>query len=135
MTWSMSTRFERGVITSRVGCSWSDSSRRSSIIGSFFARICVAICSSTRLPDPTDVLAQSYIWNHGHIYSRYAPGFPLILALWTGLFGEQAAHALTEKLCETALREGKTLADVLRADAAGKSMTAKDLDALFDPER
>ena len=48
--------------------------------------------------------------------------------------GKQAAHALTEKLCETAVREGKTLADVLRADAAGKTMTAKDFDALFDPE-
>jgi len=48
--------------------------------------------------------------------------------------GKQAAHALTEKLCETALREGKTLAEVLRADAAGRSMSAQDLDALFDPQ-
>jgi 3-carboxy-cis,cis-muconate cycloisomerase len=48
--------------------------------------------------------------------------------------GKQAAHALTEKLCETAVREGKTLADVLRADAAGKAMPAKELDALFDPQ-
>ena len=48
--------------------------------------------------------------------------------------GKQAAHALTEKLCEAAVREGKSLADVLRADAAGKSMSAKELDALFDPE-
>jgi hypothetical protein len=51
MTCSVSTRFDRGVMTSRVGCSWSDSSRRSSIIGSFFARICAAICSSTFEPD------------------------------------------------------------------------------------
>jgi 3-carboxy-cis,cis-muconate cycloisomerase len=48
--------------------------------------------------------------------------------------GKQAAHALTEKLCETAVHEGKTLADTLRADPAGKSMSAKELDALFDPE-
>jgi 3-carboxy-cis,cis-muconate cycloisomerase len=48
--------------------------------------------------------------------------------------GKQAAHALTEKLCETAVREGKTLAEVLRGDPAGKSMAADDIDALFDPE-
>jgi 3-carboxy-cis,cis-muconate cycloisomerase len=48
--------------------------------------------------------------------------------------GKQAAHALTEKLCETAVREGRTLAEVLRADAAGKSINAKEFDALFDPE-
>jgi 3-carboxy-cis,cis-muconate cycloisomerase len=48
--------------------------------------------------------------------------------------GKQAAHTLTEKLCETAVREGSTLAEVLRADPAGKSMNAKELDALFDPE-
>ncbi len=42
---STSTRFERGTSTRRIGFSWSDSSRRSSIIGSFFARICAAICS------------------------------------------------------------------------------------------
>jgi 3-carboxy-cis,cis-muconate cycloisomerase len=48
--------------------------------------------------------------------------------------GKQAAHALTEKLCETALREGRTLAEVLRADPAGESMSAAEIDALFDPE-
>jgi 3-carboxy-cis,cis-muconate cycloisomerase len=48
--------------------------------------------------------------------------------------GKQAAHALTEKLCETALREKKSLAEILRADPAGKSMSAKEIDALFDPE-
>ena len=48
--------------------------------------------------------------------------------------GKQAAHALTEKLCETAIREGKPLAEALRGDPAGKSMSEKDLDALFDPE-
>ena len=48
--------------------------------------------------------------------------------------GKQAAHALTEKLCETGVREGKTLAEALRADPAGRSLGAKELDALFDPE-
>jgi 3-carboxy-cis,cis-muconate cycloisomerase len=48
--------------------------------------------------------------------------------------GKQAAHALTEKLCETAVREGKTLAEVLRADAAGRALGAKEFDALFDPQ-
>ena len=48
--------------------------------------------------------------------------------------GKQSAHALTEKLCETAVREGKTLAEALCADPTGKSMSAKDLDELFDPE-
>ncbi|HLX79454.1 MAG TPA: lyase family protein [Burkholderiales bacterium] len=48
--------------------------------------------------------------------------------------GKQAAHSLTEKLCETALREGKTLAEALRADPAGKSIDTKAFDALFDPQ-
>src|SRR5207249_45850 len=46
------------------------------------------------LPQPTDVLAQTYVWDHGHLYSRYAPGFPLLLAGWIALFGDAAAHAL-----------------------------------------
>ncbi len=49
--------------------------------------------------------------------------------------GKQAAHALTEKLCETAVREGKTLAETLRADPAGKAMGDQALAALFDPEK
>src|SRR5262245_60972640 len=53
---------------------------------------------ATRLPDPTDVLAQSYLWHKGQLYSRYAPGFPLILAVWTGLFGANAAFALNPLL-------------------------------------
>ncbi|HTP61591.1 MAG TPA: 3-carboxy-cis,cis-muconate cycloisomerase [Burkholderiales bacterium] len=48
--------------------------------------------------------------------------------------GKQAAHALTEKLCETAVREGKSLSEVLRADPAGKTMDAKALENLFDPQ-
>lgn len=48
--------------------------------------------------------------------------------------GKQAAHALAEKLCETAVRERRTLAEVLRADPAGQTMSAAQIDALFDPQ-
>jgi 3-carboxy-cis,cis-muconate cycloisomerase len=49
--------------------------------------------------------------------------------------GKQGAHALTEKLCETAVRERKTLAEVLRSDPqAGKALDAGTLDRLFDPQ-
>jgi adenylosuccinate lyase len=49
--------------------------------------------------------------------------------------GKAAAHALTEKLCETAHREGKSLAEVLRADpVAGKTVGAAELAALFEPQ-
>jgi 3-carboxy-cis,cis-muconate cycloisomerase len=49
--------------------------------------------------------------------------------------GKQAAHELTEKLCETAVREGKTLAEVLRADPqARKSLATDELAVLFDPQ-
>ncbi|HUK03567.1 MAG TPA: lyase family protein [Burkholderiales bacterium] len=47
--------------------------------------------------------------------------------------GKAAAHALTEKLCETAVREGRTLAEALRADPAGRSLAARELESLFDP--
>src|SRR5262249_53580548 len=50
--------------------------------------------------------------------------------------GKQAAHALAEKMCETAVREGKHLRDVLQADAqAAKALGAGSLDSLFDPRR
>jgi 3-carboxy-cis,cis-muconate cycloisomerase len=49
--------------------------------------------------------------------------------------GKQAAHALTEKLCETAVREGRSLADTLRADPqAGHVIPDVEIDALFDPQ-
>ena len=47
--------------------------------------------------------------------------------------GKAAAHALVEKLCEAAVREGRTLAEVLRADPAGQAMRPDEIDALFDP--
>lgn len=49
--------------------------------------------------------------------------------------GKQAAHALTEKLCEAAVRERTTLADVLRADPqASKAIGPGGLDVLFEPQ-
>lgn len=49
--------------------------------------------------------------------------------------GKQAAHALTEKLCQTAVREDKTLAEVLRADPqASGAIDAKESAQLFEPE-
>jgi hypothetical protein len=40
------------------------------------------------LPKRTDVLAQTYIWDNGRMYCRYAPGFPMLVAAWIGLFGD-----------------------------------------------
>jgi hypothetical protein len=50
------------------------------------------------LPPQTDVLVQTYIWDEGRLYSRYAPGFPIILAAWIGLFGNDAAAMLNPTL-------------------------------------
>ena len=50
------------------------------------------------LPKRTDMLAQTYIWDHGRLYSRYAPGFPILLASWIGVFGDGAAHFLNPTL-------------------------------------
>jgi hypothetical protein len=47
-----------------------------------------------RLPPRIDVLSQTYVYDHGRLYCRYAPGFPLILAAWLRLFGADAAHTL-----------------------------------------
>ena len=50
-------------------------------------------------------------------------------------------HAFVDELAEHEIPavaplvlEGRTLAEVLRADPAGKSIDAKEFDALFDPE-
>jgi len=40
------------------------------------------------LPLRTDMLAQTYVWDHGELYCRYAPGFPLLVAAWLALFGD-----------------------------------------------
>ena len=36
-------------------------------------------------PTRTDLLAQTYVYDDGRLYCRYAPGFPLLLAGWVGL--------------------------------------------------
>jgi hypothetical protein len=43
------------------------------------------------LPPQTDVLAQTYIWDHGRLWCRYAIGFPLLLAGWLAVFGDDGA--------------------------------------------
>lgn len=47
-----------------------------------------------RIPSPTDVLSQTYVFDHGRLHSRYAPGFPILLAAWMGVLGRNAAHYL-----------------------------------------
>jgi 3-carboxy-cis,cis-muconate cycloisomerase len=50
--------------------------------------------------------------------------------------GKQAAHTLTEKLCANAVREGRTLLEVMRADReAGAAVGGAELESLFDPQR
>jgi 3-carboxy-cis,cis-muconate cycloisomerase len=50
--------------------------------------------------------------------------------------GKQAAHALTEKLCAAAAREGRMLLEVIRADAqASAALGAGELEKLFDPQQ
>jgi hypothetical protein len=53
---------------------------------------------AVRLPERTDVLGQTYVWDRGQLYCRYAPGFPILLAVWIALFGERAAHYLNPLL-------------------------------------
>jgi hypothetical protein len=50
------------------------------------------------LPAKTDILSQTYLWDQGRMYCRYAPGFPLLLATWIGLFGDGAAALLNPTL-------------------------------------
>jgi hypothetical protein len=50
------------------------------------------------LPPRTDVMAQTYVWDGGHLYSRYEPGFALLLAGAMRLFGEDAAHYVNPAL-------------------------------------
>jgi 4-amino-4-deoxy-L-arabinose transferase-like glycosyltransferase len=46
------------------------------------------------LPPRVDVMAQTYIWDAGRLYCRYAPGFPLLMAGWLLLFGDDGIHFL-----------------------------------------
>ena len=49
---------------------------------------------AAHLPDRVDVLVQTYVYDHGRLYCRYSPGFPLVLAGWLLLFGDDGAHYL-----------------------------------------
>jgi hypothetical protein len=49
---------------------------------------------AAKLPQRVDVLVQTYVWDNGRLYCRYAPGFPLLLAGWLRLFGDDGAHYL-----------------------------------------
>jgi hypothetical protein len=49
-------------------------------------------------PSRTDLLAQTYVYDDGRLYCRYAPGFPLLLAGWIGLLGDDRAHYLNPTL-------------------------------------
>jgi hypothetical protein len=45
-----------------------------------------------RLPPKIDVLSQTYVYDNGRLYCRYAPGFPILLAAWMRVFGQDAVH-------------------------------------------
>ena len=51
----------------------------------------VATVIAKHLPPQTDMLAQTYVWDHGRLWCRYAIGFPLVLAGWIGIFGDDGA--------------------------------------------
>src|SRR5262249_33729050 len=46
------------------------------------------------LPARTDMLAQTYVYDHGKMYCRYAPGFPMLIAGWLALFGDERVSFL-----------------------------------------
>src|SRR5262245_206911 len=49
-------------------------------------------------PSRTDLLAQTYVYDGGRLYCRYSPGFPILLAGWIGLLGDDRAHYLDPTL-------------------------------------
>jgi hypothetical protein len=55
------------------------------------------------LPERTDMLAQTYVYDHGRLYCRYSPGFPILLATWIGCFGDEGAHYLNPTVYMTLL--------------------------------
>jgi hypothetical protein len=58
---------------------------------------------ASRLPPQVDVLSQTYIYDHGRLYCRYAPGFAILLAGWLLLFGDDGAHYLNPTVYVTLL--------------------------------
>lgn len=55
------------------------------------------------LPERTDMMAQTYVYDHGRMYCRYSPGFPILLAGWIGCFGDEGAHYLNPTVYMTLL--------------------------------
>jgi len=55
---------------------------------------------ATRVPpgQTADVYYQTYLWRDGKVFSRYPPGFPLLLALAGALGGERAQHLVNPLL-------------------------------------
>jgi len=56
-----------------------------------------------RVPPRVDILAQTYVQEGDHAYCRYSPGFPLLLAAWIRLFGDDGAHYLNPTVFLTLL--------------------------------
>ncbi|HYC23837.1 MAG TPA: hypothetical protein VEI94_14095 [Candidatus Bathyarchaeia archaeon] len=54
--------------------------------------------SGVRPEESADALYQTYIWREGALYSRYPPGFPMLLALVGLAGGETAQHWLNPAL-------------------------------------
>ncbi|MBC7803349.1 MAG: 3-carboxy-cis,cis-muconate cycloisomerase [Candidatus Parcubacteria bacterium] len=66
--------------------------------------------------------------SHGLVYSEN------VAVRLSRTLGKQAAHALTEKLCRIAAREGRELYDVVRADSqAAAAIEAGEFSDLFNP--
>lgn len=55
------------------------------------------------MPERTDLLAQTYVFENGHLYCRYAPGFPILLAAWMAFFGADGANYLNATVFLTLL--------------------------------
>jgi hypothetical protein len=85
----------------------------------------VAILAEDVPRDQTaDALYQTYLWRDGRLYSRYPPGFPLLLAAAGALGGERAMHLLNPLLylvlvAALALFTGRLLRGAAIAAAAG----------------
>lgn len=47
-----------------------------------------------QLPSRVDMLVQTYVYDAGKLYCRYAPGFPMVLAAWLTVFGDDGANYL-----------------------------------------
>jgi hypothetical protein len=62
-----------------------------------------ALALSQFLQERTDMMAQTYVYDHGRLYCRYSPGFPILLAGWMSVFGDEGAHYLNPTVYMTLL--------------------------------